>query len=63
MKKTFIGHALLIAASSAGLASAATVTPTSTPLSRYLPAGALGTLEAHNLRDALKPASRCSNRW
>jgi len=54
MKKTFIGHALLIAASSAGLASAATVTPTSTPLSRYLPAGALGTLEAHNLRDAFE---------
>jgi len=54
MKTTFIRLALLIAASSAGIASAATVTPTSTPLSRYLPAGALGTLEAHNLRDAFE---------
>ncbi len=50
MKKTFIPLALLIAASSAGAASAAA----STPLSRYLPAGALGTLEAANLRDAFE---------
>ena len=54
MKTTSIRLALLIAASSAGIASAASSTPTSTPLSRYLPAGALGTLEAHNLRDAFE---------
>ena len=48
MNKTFIQISLLVALSSAGVAGAAG----STPLSRYLPAGALGVLEAQNLRDA-----------
>ena len=48
MEKTFIQISILVALSSAGVAGAAG----STPLSRYLPAGALGVLEAQNLRDA-----------
>lgn len=54
MKKTSLQLALLISALSAGAAQAVHTTPLSTPLSRYLPAGALGTLEANNLRDAFE---------